>query len=368
MRHKNLRLMAYAGAILCCVPVSALAVDLRVILMAGQSNMSGSGRIDVPEFPSGTSTSHPEVLYTHDTDSITEGWGPLQARLTSNGARRRWFGPELGFGEKLVDEGIENVAIIKYSRSGTSLRNDWCPVEASPCENGTSRRIGFYEFVDDALAELQAMGHSYTVDGFIWVQGSGDAGVLESAEEYDDNLLQFSNEIDERYGQAVTVINRYHIDSARPHVAELRQSQRNAANIDPNLYIVHTDDLQLNSDYIHFSTPMHLEVGRRLAARYLEGFGTKGDSNGDGIVDLADYTVWRDTLGSISQLEGDRDGDGVVDLDDYTVWSDNFGLTLPSPGNAAVLGTTAAATVPEPGAYLLLVSALGLGGWLYRRR
>lgn len=55
------------------------------------------------------------------------------------------------------------------------------------------------------------------------------------------------------------------------------------------------------------------------------GAGAIGDYNGDGNVDAADYTVWRDTLGSSSDLRADGDGDGQVDADDYTVWKDDFG-------------------------------------------
>ncbi len=50
-----------------------------------------------------------------------------------------------------------------------------------------------------------------------------------------------------------------------------------------------------------------------------------GDYNGDGNVDAADYTVWRDNLGSTSNLDADGDGSGTVDAADYTVWTSNFG-------------------------------------------
>ncbi|QDU56856.1 PEP-CTERM motif protein [Aeoliella mucimassa] len=61
------------------------------------------------------------------------------------------------------------------------------------------------------------------------------------------------------------------------------------------------------------------------------GFGagsTTGDYNGDGSVNLADYTIWRDSLGSTgTDLDADGNGDQVVDSADYTLWKDNFGDT-----------------------------------------
>jgi hypothetical protein len=81
-----------------------------------------------------------------------------------------------------------------------------------------------------------------------------------------------------------------------------------------------------------------------------------GDYNGDGIVDAADYTVWRDSLGNsvTSGTGADGSSNGVVDQDDYDVWVAHFGDH--SPGSAA--GSTAA--VPEPSAAFLLA----LGGCL----
>ena len=56
-----------------------------------------------------------------------------------------------------------------------------------------------------------------------------------------------------------------------------------------------------------------------------------GDYNGDGYVDAADYTVWRDALHSTTELAADGNNDGVVDIADYNLWRDNFGAT-PSRG------------------------------------
>jgi Matrixin len=93
--------------------------------------------------------------------------------------------------------------------------------------------------------------------------------------------------------------------------------------------------------------------------------GEPGDYNGNGIVDSADYTVWRDTLGqSGAGLAADGTGpggvpDGVVDQLDYDFWKANFGNTLGGSGSGAA---SAAASpfqelVPEPASLLLLAAA-----------
>jgi hypothetical protein len=50
-----------------------------------------------------------------------------------------------------------------------------------------------------------------------------------------------------------------------------------------------------------------------------------GDYNKNGTVDAADFTVWRDTLGSMTNLRADGDKSGTVDQADYTFWKNRFG-------------------------------------------
>ena len=61
--------------------------------------------------------------------------------------------------------------------------------------------------------------------------------------------------------------------------------------------------------------------------------GVAGDYNNNGKVDAADYTVWRDNLGTSNVLPNDSTP-GIVNSADYTVWKNNFGL--PGAGAAAV--------------------------------
>ena len=50
-----------------------------------------------------------------------------------------------------------------------------------------------------------------------------------------------------------------------------------------------------------------------------------GDYNRDGVVDAADYVVWRKTLGSDTELAADGSRNGVIDPADYELWRANFG-------------------------------------------
>lgn len=74
-----------------------------------------------------------------------------------------------------------------------------------------------------------------------------------------------------------------------------------------------------------FNFEMYLQAGATLLIQVPDNW--PGDYNADGMVDAADYTVWRDTLNETvpSGTAADGDENGVVDEADYLVWRTNFG-------------------------------------------
>ncbi len=98
-------------------------------------------------------------------------------------------------------------------------------------------------------------------------------------------------------------------------------------------YILDSDDLMMN--FLSVTNPALF-----------------ADFNGDGFVDAADYTVWRDNLGLTGDgIAADGNRDGVVDQNDYLLWRRNFGTVV----NAELIEPTNA--VPEPTSAALLVVA-----------
>jgi len=86
-----------------------------------------------------------------------------------------------------------------------------------------------------------------------------------------------------------------------------------------------------------------------------------GDFNGDGTVSAADYTVWRNTLGSTTDLSADGNGNKVIDESDYEVWRSRFGTTLGGGG------ASTSNVVPEPSEVALMCLA-AIGGLIYGQR
>jgi hypothetical protein len=77
-----------------------------------------------------------------------------------------------------------------------------------------------------------------------------------------------------------------------------------------------------------------------------------GDYNHNGVVDAADYTVWRNSFGqSGAGLAADGNGDGQVDQLDYSIWIGHFGDT------AGAGASDHAQPVSEPSTTILLFAA-----------
>ena len=98
-----------------------------------------------------------------------------------------------------------------------------------------------------------------------------------------------------------------------------------------------------------------LANGNSGIARFSDA-GVPGDYNGNGVVDAADYTVWRDNLGG-SSLPNEGASFGDVDQEDYDFWVLHFGETSAGEGGGAF---APAAAVPEPSALWLAMVALGI--------
>jgi hypothetical protein len=51
---------------------------------------------------------------------------------------------------------------------------------------------------------------------------------------------------------------------------------------------------------------------------------TARDYNNNGSVDAVDYTFWRDTSSSTTNLAADVNSNGIIDADEYNFWRSRF--------------------------------------------
>ena len=92
----------------------------------------------------------------------------------------------------------------------------------------------------------------------------------------------------------------------------------------------------------------------------------RGDYDGNSLVDEDDYARWVLDFGMVVTPDtgADGNGDGSVDAADYTIWRDHLG----SGTMGAVGASTSAAAVPEPAAAILLFVGVLMAARRRRRR
>jgi Carbohydrate esterase, sialic acid-specific acetylesterase len=96
----------------------------------------------------------------------SKGWEPLGPAGFYD-----TFGPELSFGKMLQGKVPGNIAIAKFTHSGSQI-NDWTPAGT----NAKDRNLypQFIAFVQESIKELQAKGHHVELAGIFYHVGEND--------------------------------------------------------------------------------------------------------------------------------------------------------------------------------------------------
>jgi hypothetical protein len=96
----------------------------------------------------------------------SKGWEPLGPAGPYD-----TFGPELSFGRTLQDKVPGNIAIAKFTHSGSQM-NDWTPEGTDAKDRNLYPR--FIAFIQESIRELQAKGHPVELAGIVYHAGEND--------------------------------------------------------------------------------------------------------------------------------------------------------------------------------------------------
>ncbi len=228
---------------------------LRVYILAGQSNMTGTENPMVSELPENLKDTLPNVIICVGGD-LNYNWQALRPGL---GSRRYNFGPEITFGHDAAAyfKG-DKVALIKYSYGGTSLNEDWRP----PSSGGTTGWL-YKNFIKDLTTYLDTLAHHNQVQlmGVCWMQGEYDALDNAKALNYQSNLLHFITDLRTTLNLPKLHFSIGMIDSSVkwPYNSIVRQAEIAVAKNTEAVTVFDTHGL--GTDGIHYNTSGQLELG-----------------------------------------------------------------------------------------------------------
>lgn len=278
------------------VSATAAAKDYHLYYLGGQSNMDGYGKN--AELPAELAAPVEGVRIFHGNQGkdgmSVDGrglWSELKPGhgrgFTSDGTNNYYsdaFGPEMTFARELRKRFPDrNIAIVKYSRGGTSIDSEAPAAVQFGCwdpdwEGGTGDGKGINQY-DHFLATLEMAKADPDIDddgepdrlipaGIVWMQGESDAnGTPEIAAEYDENLAELMEKIRAALGDdgLRIVIGRITDWEVWTHGETLRAEQAAFVAADKNATLVTSTDDYGNSDRWHYDTAGYIDLGKQFA-------------------------------------------------------------------------------------------------------
>ena len=172
MRTNSTKTIGVALSIFLAAIALAAAVEVEVILIAGQSN--AGGRADASQLPADAADSGVEYFYhvTNSGGTDFDSGGAFVPLATVDNT----FGPEFGLARTLkTDHAVTDLAIIKRARGGTNLFADWAP--------GGSMYGPFIADCTTALNLITTRGDTFNILGLAWHQGERDSVAGRSSEQ-----------------------------------------------------------------------------------------------------------------------------------------------------------------------------------------
>ncbi len=296
----------------CCVVLacasSAEAKKYKLYYLGGQSNMDGYGFN--AELPKGLGDKLAGVMIYHGNTAAdgqpVDGrgrWAKLQpghgVGFSSDGHANKYsdrFGVELSFAAKLRElEPDAPIAIIKYSRGGTSIDaaaaggfGCWEPDFAGGSDDGQgiNQYDHFLATIRGATAQADIDGDGEADElvpaGILWMQGESDAAhTPEIAQRYEANLKRLADLIRAtlRTDDLPIVIGRISDSGKDPdgkvwdHGPTVQAAQAAFVEKDGHAALVTSTDKYGYSDPWHYDSAGYLDLGERFAeaVRGLQG-------------------------------------------------------------------------------------------------
>ena len=290
--HSN-NMKLFVPAMLAAVVFSsspAIAAEVDVYLLGGQSNMGGQGAISDLTEPQKQFSNKVYFWNGKEFEMLVVG-----KTMTVN--RPELFGLELSFAHEMAKR-AGPIYLVKFSVGGMPLHHGW---DRNTWKGGDPApgRVNFHpgtapedpaqgklyrEMIQsfrEALADLEKQGHTPRVRAFLWMQGEQDSKHEVSATTYAKSLaLLFQRvKIDVGapgmklvYGQVLPY------EKAQPRFTHRNEIRAQMAAADgrsgkpesiADAFMVTTEDCSLKKDTVHYDSAGYWRLGQKFAEAML---------------------------------------------------------------------------------------------------
>lgn len=259
---------------------------VAVILLAGQSNMAGSGNYDAlsaDELKRIDAVKNRVRLTTKGRENIPLSYYLAPAK-TKKYKFEKFFGPELFIGLTLAEKHPDTeFLLIKTSMGGTALYGAWNPnwsaEKAKAVENTEEKQSvqlckEHIALINKELTRLDSENKEYEIIGMAWMQGENDAAKEVSALSYKENLTALINfyrntftlpELPFVYGQINSTYGKF---ADGPQC--VRNAMKEVAKTTDNCEMIPTstdrswNDYPKHEDNTHYNTVGQKRLGTKM--------------------------------------------------------------------------------------------------------
>ena len=245
---------------------------VKLFILAGHRNMEGERA-----FTQELKTIRGQEALAHDNNRIAFKYNIGGGYKTSNG----WeplgpagyygtFGPELSFGKTLDGKVHGNIAIAKFTHSGSQM-NDWTPQGTA----GKDRNLypQFIAFIQESIQELQSKGNQVELAGIFYHVGENDM----SFGPYRRDADKWLQSTVAKSRQDLTLPSlKWHVSQQPPtdekglNAIDVTANLAAIAAADPAFIHLKTFNLPPQEEKLVITTAGIVQLGELLAQSYLE--------------------------------------------------------------------------------------------------
>ncbi len=243
---------------------------IKLFVLAGHRNMEGERAFtqELKSLDSELLNNNQSIAYKYSIGGgykSSAGWEPL-----GPAGYYDTFGPELSFGRTLQNKLPGNIAIAKFTHSGSQM-NDWTP-EGSMAK---TRHIypRFIAFVKKSIAELEDKGHEVELTGVFYHVGENDMSMPSYRKVAGQRLS--STVAQSRKDLALPALKWYvsqqpPTDDKRVNSIDVTSELEKVAAADSNLIHIKAFDLPQQEKKLVIDTVGIVRLGAVIAERYLK--------------------------------------------------------------------------------------------------